>query len=78
MLDLIQSFSAPKKLKTKNSGKTVKTGTNNNPCRQIAGNEPEIHPFIECGRVWTSSYLQLPKRQQTVTASYSYVTSETK
>ena len=36
-----------------------------------------VSTFIECGRVWTSSFLQLPNANQTTTASYSYVTSAT-
>ena len=44
MLDMIQSFIVPKKNKIKKSGKTLKIGINNNPCRQNAGNKPEVHP----------------------------------
>ena len=44
MLDMIQSFIVPKKHKIKKSGKTLKIGINNNPCRQNAGNKPEVHP----------------------------------
>ena len=47
-------------------------------CSSLLQSNSSVSTFIECGRVWTSSYLQLPKRQQTITASYSYVTSATK